>query len=169
MIRDTQTVYANGKSIQKLIDGVNIRKLNTIADERGSVCEMYDLRWGFHNEPLVYVYNVSIRPHQFKGWVCHKYQDDRSFFEFGEIKIVLYDDRTNSPTYKQLNEFVFGTNNRALVSIPAGVWHLFANIGNIDAVFVNMPTKPYNHEDPDKYRLPLINELIPYRNEYMNP
>ena len=36
------------------------------------------------------------------------------------------------------------------------------NIGNTDAYFVNMPTRPYSHEDPDKYRLPLRNDRIPY-------
>lgn len=168
MIKDNKTVNINGESIQKLIDGVNLRKLNTIADERGSICEVYDLRWGFHDEPLVYVYSVRIRPRQYKGWVCHKYQDDRLFFELGEIKMVLYDGREDSPTYRRLNEFMLGTNNRALISIPAGVWHLLFNVGTADAIFINMPTKPFNHEDPDKYRLPLNNDIIPYRNKYLN-
>jgi dTDP-4-dehydrorhamnose 3,5-epimerase len=28
------------------------------------------------------------------------------------------------------------------------------NIGITDAVFVNMPTVPYNHANPDKFRVP---------------
>jgi dTDP-4-dehydrorhamnose 3,5-epimerase len=27
---------------------------------------------------------------------------------------------------------------------------------------MNLPTRPYNHEDPDKYRLPLKNDYIPF-------
>jgi dTDP-4-dehydrorhamnose 3,5-epimerase len=26
-----------------------------------------------------------------------------------------------------------------------------------------MPTRPYDHADPDKYRLPLDNDVIPFR------
>jgi len=34
-----------------------------------------------------------------------------------------------------------------------------------DALFVSMPTRPYQHDDPDVYRLPLENDQIPYRFE----
>jgi dTDP-4-dehydrorhamnose 3,5-epimerase len=37
------------------------------------------------------------------------------------------------------------------------------NVGHGEAVFVNLPSKPYNHVDPDKYRLPIDAEEIPYR------
>jgi dTDP-4-dehydrorhamnose 3,5-epimerase len=168
MIKDKKTVDKNGVSIQQIIEGVELKKLHTISDERGSVCEMYDQRWGFHSEPLVYVYHVTIRPHKYKGWVSHKFQDDRSFFGNGDLKIVLFDGRQDSSTFQQINEFVVGTNNRTLLTIPAGVWHLFINIGGIDANFVNMPTKPYDHENPDKYRLDLKNDLIPYVNNHIN-
>jgi dTDP-4-dehydrorhamnose 3,5-epimerase len=49
-----------------------------------------------------------------------------------------------------------------LMSIPAGVWHADHNIGTRDAVVVNFPTIPYDHESPDKYRLPLNNDRIPF-------
>ena len=46
--------------------------------------------------------------------------------------------------------------------IPRGVYHAVQNIGTTEALFVNMPTRPYNHGDPDKFRLPLKNDLIPF-------
>jgi dTDP-4-dehydrorhamnose 3,5-epimerase len=49
------------------------------------------------------------------------------------------------------------------VSIPAGVWHAVQNVGHDEAAFINMPSQPYRHDDPDKYRLPLENDVIPYR------
>jgi dTDP-4-dehydrorhamnose 3,5-epimerase len=163
VIKDLKTVNKDGQSIQTPIEGVAIRHAKTIADERGSICEMYDLRWDYHPEPLVYAYHVTIRPKMVKGWVCHEFQDDRSFFSMGEIQVVLYDARPESPTYGKINEFVVGTNNRALLTIPKGVWHALRNIGDCDAVFVNMPTQPFNHDNPDKYRLPLDNDVIPYK------
>ena len=49
--------------------------------------------------------------------------------------------------------------------IPAGIWHADHNIGSRDAVVVNFPTIPYDHASPDKYRLPLDTDRIPYRFE----
>jgi dTDP-4-dehydrorhamnose 3,5-epimerase len=49
--------------------------------------------------------------------------------------------------------------------IPAYVFHAHQNIGNTDALFISMPTRAYNHASPDVYRLPLDNEVIPYRFE----
>jgi dTDP-4-dehydrorhamnose 3,5-epimerase len=52
--------------------------------------------------------------------------------------------------------------NRALIIIPIGVYHAVKNIGTEEAQFMNFPTKPYNRESPDKYRLPVKNDLIPF-------
>jgi hypothetical protein len=75
--KDAATVTAEGTSLQELIDGVQINRRPTLADERGTVCEIYDLRWGLTDEPLVYAYQVTIRPGQIKGWVLHRVQTDR--------------------------------------------------------------------------------------------
>ena len=47
--------------------------------------------------------------------------------------------------------------------IPPGVFHALLNVGEIDALFVNLPTRPYRHDAPDKFRLPLDTDQIPYR------
>jgi len=57
---------------------------------------------------------------------------------------------------------VVSERNRALVVFPQGVYHAIQNIGESEATFVNMPTRAYDHADPDKYRLPIRNDLIPY-------
>jgi dTDP-4-dehydrorhamnose 3,5-epimerase len=49
--------------------------------------------------------------------------------------------------------------------IPQFVWHAHHNIGAADALFVSMPTRAYNYESPDVYRLPLDNDVIPYKFE----
>ena len=161
--RDAQSVTPDGELVQVPIDGVRVRPAITHLDERGSVCEIYDPAWGFTDEPLVYVYQTTIRPGQVKGWVLHLEQDDRLFFSLGDVKVVLFDVRVDSPTYESVNVLCFGESNRALVRIPRGVYHALQNVGRTDAVFVNSPTRAYRHEDPDKYRLPLDTDRIPYR------
>jgi dTDP-4-dehydrorhamnose 3,5-epimerase len=161
--KDSATVTADGDSLQDAIAGVELRRPSTHADERGTLTEIYDERWQFTDDPLVYVYHVTIRPGQLRGWVVHREQNDRLFAYAGVLKIVLYDARTDSPTYGQLNVFHLGGHDRALLSIPAGVYHAVCNVGADEGAFVNLPSRPYRHDDPDKYRLPLENDVIPYR------
>jgi hypothetical protein len=37
------------------------------------------------------------------------------------------------------------------------------NVGPTELRFVNVPTEPYRHERPDKYRLPADTSAIPYQ------
>jgi dTDP-4-dehydrorhamnose 3,5-epimerase len=161
--KDSQTVTFSGERIQTLIDGVRLHYVNTQVDERGSICEIFNPAWNFHEAPLVYVYQMTIRPNHVKGWVVHYEQDDRIFLSQGSIKIVLYDDRPQSPTYRMINEIYMSEYRRGLIIFPHHVYHAIQNIGDKDALLLNMPTKPYNHENPDKYRLPLENDVIGYR------
>ena len=162
-VKDAATVAADGTSLQERIAGVEIRRPPTHADERGTITEIYDLRWGFADDPLVYVYHVTVTPGQTKGWVLHRKQNDRMFVYAGVLRVVLYDAREDSESYRTLNVFHFGSHDRALLSIPAGIWHAVTNVGTTEASFVNLPSRPYDHDDPDKLRLPRDNDVIPYR------
>jgi dTDP-4-dehydrorhamnose 3,5-epimerase len=93
----------------------------------------------------------------------HLDQNDRLFLHSGVLRVVLYDARTDSETHGCLNVLHFGEHDRALVRIPAGVWHAVLNVGEREGAFVNLPSRPYRHDDPDKYRLPPDNDVIPYR------
>ena len=161
-VKEEQTVDSTGEPVGKLIDGVVVRYARTHPDERGDLCEIYNPAWGLLNAPLVYVYQVTVRPGKVRGWVVHKEQDDRLFVSFGTLKIVLYDSREDSSTYGELNQIYLGDHNRGVVIIPRGVYHAMQNISERLAMFINMPTEPYRHEDPDKYRLSLANDVIPY-------
>ncbi len=158
-----QTVTEKSEPIQSLIDGVVTRRSITHPDERGTLTEVFNPAWDLSDEPLVYVYQITIRPGQIKGFVLHRTYNDRLFFSLGTVKVVLYDDREGSPTRGMLNELFFGEHNRGHLVIPSNVWHAVQNVGNTDALFVNCPTKPYNHEDPDKWALPKDSDVVPYR------
>jgi dTDP-4-dehydrorhamnose 3,5-epimerase len=161
--RDPQTVTPEGKSLKRLIDGVKLRPAITHPDDRGSLCEIFSSQWAIDDGPVCYVYMAMLRPHKIKGWVVHREQDDRLFVTHGTVRFVLYDDRPESPTHKMISELFIGEQNRTLVCVPKGVYHALQNVGDTDATFINVPTKPYNHANPDKFRLPLVNDLIPYR------
>jgi dTDP-4-dehydrorhamnose 3,5-epimerase len=161
-VPDEQTVTPAGERLDRFIDGVQVRPAVTHSDERGSVTEMYDPSWGFTEEPLVYVYQATIHQGQKKGWIVHMEQDDRLFFGQGAAKIVLYDARLASPTHGLVQEVFLGDVNRGLLRIPAGVIHAVVNVGPTELRYVNMPTRPYDHEHPDKRRIPADTSTIPY-------
>lgn len=160
--KDPQTITPEGDFVRSLIDGVIVRPAQTIEDRRGEIVEMYRPAWGLHADPLVFVYQVLIRPGAVKGWVVHERQEDRLFMSMGVLRWALYDARPDSPTHGQVNDLVFSDRNRGLLVIPRGVYHAVRNIGTGDALFINMPTRPYDHADPDKFRLPLENGVIPF-------
>ena len=161
--KDQPTVSSDAASLQERIVGVEVRPAQTHADERGTLTEIFDLRWEFTDEPFVYAYVVTLRPEQVRGWVVHQSQTDRLFMYAGVLKIALYDGRTDSRTRGLVNVFHLGAHHRALLSIPPGVFHGVRNVGSEDGLFVNLPSQPYQHDDPDKYRLPVDNDVIPYR------
>lgn len=159
---DRQKVSAEGQPVRSLIAGVKLRAAISHPDERGELTEIYDPGWQFSEAPLVYVYQTTVRPKKIRGWVAHKNQDDRIFVSVGHLRWVLFDDREDSPTRGLLNEIFITERNRQLLYIPHEVWHAVQNIGEIDALFLNLPTRPYDHAAPDKYRLPLGSPSIPY-------
>lgn len=161
--KDSQLATQGSGPITELIDGVRIRPARTIPDHRGSVCVMFDPRWEFDEKPMVYSYWVTIRPGAIKGWILHETYEDRLFLASGAVRWVLYDDREGSATRGRLNELFFDEHNRSLLRIPRGVWHAVQNVGGTDSVMVNHPTEPYDYENPDKTRLPIDTDRIPFR------
>jgi dTDP-4-dehydrorhamnose 3,5-epimerase len=163
--QDIPTVSSDGTRLGPLIDGVLRRRAVTQIDERGTLCEILDGRWGIHPAPIVSVYQFTIRPGKIKGWHVHRLHDDRIFISRGEIKVVLFDARPESPTYELLNEIPRTDLERDLMVIPAGVFHAHQNVGSEDALLVSMPTRAYDHGDPDVWRLPIDTDEIPYQFE----
>jgi len=75
---------------------------------------------------------------------------------------VLYDPREGSPTKGMVNEIYLTECNRGLLTISPYVIHAVQNIGTFDAVWINMPTLPYNHDKPDEVRVSATSGEVPY-------
>ncbi|MCW2997783.1 MAG: hypothetical protein JWN65_1332 [Solirubrobacterales bacterium] len=160
-VQDVQTVTADGARIDTPPAGVSVHDLTTHVDDRGTVCELYDPRWGVNADPLVFAYMFTLRPGAAKGWGVHRVHEDRYAFLSGELELVLYDGRPDSPTSGREWRTVLSGYRRQLLVIPRGVWHAERNLGATDAIVVNFPTIQYDHASPDKYRLPLDTDELP--------
>lgn len=166
-VKDIQTVSKEGKPISRLAHGVEFHESPTHIDERGSLCEIIDSRWSWCKDPINFSYMFTIRPQYVKGWNLHKKHEDRYFVIQGDLEVTFYDVREDSPTYGEVSQVVLSPDNRRIMNIPTHVWHGVKNIGDKDALVINFPTMCYDHEDPDKYRLDLDTDEIPYK--YENP
>lgn len=162
-VQDRQLATPHGQPVRRLTHGVVIRRLVTHTDERGSLTELFDPRWGEHPGPLVFAYTFTVRPNVVKGWSLHRAHEDRYAMLQGDLALVLFDPRSDSPTYGETCRVVLSEHDRCLVNVPANVWHADHNIGARDVVVVNFPTEPYNHASPDRWRLPIDTPLIPYQ------
>jgi len=144
-----------------MINGVKIKQLKVIPDERGRLMEI--LRC---DEPefikFGQVYVTTAYPGVVKGWHYHKKQIDNMATIKGMMKLVLYDNRPESPTYKEINEIFFGEHNPILVQIPNMVLHGFKCISETEAIVINCPTELYNRKEPDEFRMPPHTKEIPY-------
>lgn len=161
--KDPPLVTSTGDSLEPVPHGVTFRKAVTHVDNRGSVCELLDERWDWCVDPIKFTYMFTLKPNRAKGWGMHMHHVDRYFVIFGEMEVIMYDTREDSPTKGLLAKVNLNEWERRIMSIPIGVWHANYNPGSKDAIIINHPTEPYDHDNPDKYRLPLDNDEIPYK------
>jgi dTDP-4-dehydrorhamnose 3,5-epimerase len=135
------------------IDGVKVKALRLVPDERGWLMEILrrDEEGLFAQFGQVYV--SATYPGVVKAWHYHRNQTDNFACVAGMIKLVLVDTREGSPTRGAVNEFFLGVQNPQLVQIPAGVYHGWKCVSLEVSLVVNVPDQPYNRADPDEQRL----------------
>jgi len=144
-----------------MIDGVKVKTLKVIPDERGRLMEILrrdDELFGAFGQ----VYATTTLPGVVKAWHKHEKQTDNVACVAGMIKLALYDGREGSPSQGELSQFYLGVHRPILVQIPAGIWHGWMCVSPEEAVVVNVPTEPYNPDHPDEQRLDPHDSLIPY-------
>ena len=144
-----------------MIQGVELKKLKLISDDRGRLMEI------LRRDDKIFkkfgqVYITTCLPWAVKAWHCHKRQDDHFVCVKGRIRLALYDARGNSSTYKEVNEFELSLQEPLLVKIPRKVYHGFKGISDEEAMVINIPTLPYNRNKPDEYRIDPYENDIPY-------
>ena len=143
-----------------MIDGVVVKPLRRIPDERGTILKMLEASdpefKGFGE-----VYFSTVYPGVVKGWHKHPHTWLHYCVVTGAIKLVLFDDRDGSPTRGELQEVFIGDDNYALVQIPPGVWNAFKGVGTAEAIVCDVTD--LTHADDVIERLdPHHNDVIEY-------
>lgn len=144
------------------IEGVIVERVVEHIDHRGRVFEFFNGNSGVFEGPIVFGHCFTILPKTLKGWGAHLNKDDRYCLIAGEVITVLFDSRKSSPTFGFVQEVLLSPEGNRKLRIPAGVWHLSINQTDSEAFLIDLPTQPYNHDEPDKIWLPWDTDKIPY-------
>jgi dTDP-4-dehydrorhamnose 3,5-epimerase len=142
-----------------MIEGVFVRPLRIIPDERGAVMHMLkrDDPWF---EEFGEIYFSVVYPGAIKGWHLHTGMTLNYAVISGMIKLALHDDREGSATRGETDEIYAGVSNYVLITIPPGVWNGFQGIGVVPAIVANCASQP--HDPGEIVRMDPFTDKIPY-------
>lgn len=136
-----------------MIKDVRVVNLVAHADDRGYLIEIvratddYFTKFG-----QVYLVGNFARG-VVRAFHKHSLLWDFFFISHGAAKFILRDDRTDSPTYEEMNTFVASSRNPNLLVVPPGVYHGWMSLED-DTQMISTASEVYNRENPDEVRVP---------------
>ena len=139
-----------------MIKGVQEKALKQIADDRGKIMHMIratDPDFKRFGE----IYFSWINPGIVKGWHKHSVTTVNFAVPVGQVKIVIFDDRKNSQTKNQTQEFVLGPDHYKLLTIAPGLWYGFSSLSKDPAMIANCASHPHDPDESEKRALDEIN------------
>src|SRR3546814_6463676 len=86
------------------------------------------------------IYFSTVYPGVVKGWHLHHEMTLNYAVPIGMVKLVCYDDRTDSPTKGNVVELHVGELNYSLVTIPPLVWNGLKDEGRTPPLVPTAPT-----------------------------
>lgn len=151
-----------------MIDGVAIKQLKVHKDipdtkddpGQGILMEVLRADDGLLKKFGQTIFTISYGKGTIKAFHWHKLQDDLWFVATGKARIVLYDNRESSKTYRETQVIIAGADDYKLVVIPIGVIHGYQALTDEPVMLFYHVTEPYNAADPDELRLPFDDPKI---------
>ncbi len=134
-----------------MIEGVIIKELKVIPDERGRLMEI------FRSDAPEFkcfgqAYMTTVNPGVVKAWHYHRHQTDSFAVVSGMVRVGIFDPREGSATKGQAMEVFAGVHNPVLIQIPPGVYHGFKGISTQESIVINIPDKTFDRSNPDEFR-----------------
>lgn len=142
-----------------MIENVQIVPLKRIPDERGTILHMLKST-DPHFLQFGEIYFTTIYQGVIKGWHRHREMTLNYACIEGRIKLVLFDDRPQSPTKGELMEVFLGSDHYALVIIPPQIWTGFKGMTAPYSIVANCCTHP--HDPSRSERMDPFDKSIPY-------
>ena len=148
----------------ELIEGVRVARGTLWPDDRGNFQEIFrsqqGLAEGFASQGILQVSAALSFPGTVKAIHYHLNQTDLWTPVIGMLQVMLYDLRTDSPTFGCLNTLYAGIMRPLQIRIPPGVGHGYKVLGTEAALLIYATDRFY---DPsDEGRLPWNDSDINY-------
>ena len=143
------------------IEGVIIRPLRQIYDNRGAILHM------MRNDSELYekfgeVYFSEILPGAVKAWKMQTEKTQNLAVPVNKIRLVIYDSRPHSKTRGQIKEYELGRpDNYNLIHIPPMLWYGFQSLDGQTALVANCTNYPHNPDETEW--LPYDSDQILYQ------
>ena len=142
-----------------MIEGLKIKHIKRNFDDRGFFSEIIK----FGEETFKEIKQTSYTetyPGVIKAFHYHKKQFDIWFPVRGNMQIVLYDLREDSPTKGETQVIYGGEDNSVVVLIPPKVAHGYRVLGNKKASLFYHTSEAYDPESPDEERIAFDDPMI---------
>ena len=119
-----------------MIEGIQVTPLKILKNPSGDV--MRGIRSDENQfEGFGEVYFSKILSDKIKGWKYHKEMTMNLIVISGEVKFVLFDDRKNSNTKSQFDEYILSCNKYSRLTIPPKVWIAFKGLSLGESIIMN--------------------------------
>jgi dTDP-4-dehydrorhamnose 3,5-epimerase len=133
-----------------MLQGIRVKPINRLPDERGFFTEVMRKDWKdlFAEDTIVQV-NLSLTyPSIIRAWHRHlRGQTDYFLALKGLIKICAFDEKT-----QELDEVISSALNLQVVRMPGHYWHGFKVLGEEPAMLLYFTTRLYDPANPDEER-----------------
>jgi len=140
-----------------MIKGVLLSPLKVISNPKGDIYHAFKKSdKGYFSFGEAYFTNVNYA--EIKGWKMHSKMVLNLVVPVGEIRFVIFDDRTYSKTKGEFDSYHLSIDNYQRLTIEPNLWLAFQGIGKSQNMLLNIAN--IEHDCPESENIELSN--IPY-------
>ena len=143
---------------QQLIQGIVVTDLKIIPNDKGDIYHILkssDLSYNGFGE----AYFTTIKKGCVKGWKKHNSMISNLIVPTGIVRLVFYDDRSDSLTANSVNIFELSSVNYKRITVLPGVWFAFEGLSEYN-LMLNISN--INHDRNDSDNICLDNSSFNY-------
>jgi dTDP-4-dehydrorhamnose 3,5-epimerase len=161
--RAAQTVTPDWEPVGHVpIAGVEIKEIKNVVIRSGVLTECYRPEWFEDPFQAGHVVYMNLLAGGVSSWHCHRRQRDVIVPVSGQLRVGLYDDREDSPSYRCFKALHLSVSRPVAVCVPPLVWHAIKNPASEPAAYIVVNDLPYCYEEPDDWILPPGSQAIPH-------
>ena len=139
-----------------MIDGVLLTPQRIISTDGGDV--LHAMKRGDVGEcGFGEAYFSTVSPRAVKAWKRHRTMTLNLVVPVGEIRFVMYDDRSTAPASGTFQEVLLSTDRYCRLTIPPMVWMGFQGLGAPVNLLLNVANMPHDPNEIDRLDIRAIN------------